>query len=66
MAPLTVIPCPTCGGDTYLEDERGAVKCGTCNATGSIEVCECCNEVPTVIAGFDACGCTAVQLGVAA
>lgn len=66
MAPLIVIPCPTCGGDSYLEDERGARKCVTCNATGQVEVCECCNEVPTVIAGYEACGCTVVELAAAA
>lgn len=66
MAPLILIPCPTCGGDSYLEDERGAARCRTCGATGSIEVCRCCNEVPTVISGLDACGCPAVELGRAA
>jgi hypothetical protein len=66
MAPLIVIPCPTCGGDAYLEDERGATKCVTCHATGSIEVCECCREVPTVIGGYEVCGCAVVELGMAA
>lgn len=66
MAPLIVIPCPTCGGDSYLEDERGAVKCVTCNATGSIEVCRCCNEVPSVKGGLEMCGCVEVELGRAA
>jgi hypothetical protein len=66
MAPLIIIPCPSCGGDSYLEDERGAAKCVTCNATGQIEVCECCREVPTVIGGYEACGCVSVILGAAA
>lgn len=64
--PLIVIPCPTCGGDVYLEDERGAAKCGTCNTTGQIEVCEGCGEVPGVVNGLEVCGCVAVEFAVAA
>ena len=66
MSPLIIVPCPTCGGDAYLEDERGQERCVTCNATGSIEVCECCGEVPNVINGLEVCGCAAVEWELAA
>lgn len=66
MSPLILIPCPTCDGDAYLEDERGAAKCRTCGATGQIEVCECCREVPNVVNGLEVCGCEVVELGRAA
>ena len=66
MAPLTFIPCPMCGSVTYFEDESGACECTTCNATGSIEVCEGCDTVPAVLGGYEVCGCIGVELGMAA
>jgi DnaJ-class molecular chaperone len=66
MSPLIVIPCPTCGGDAYLEDERGAERCVTCDGLGQVEVCEGCNEIPTVVAGYEVCGCAVVELSRAA
>lgn len=62
MSPLIVIPCPTCDGEAYFEDERGAKTCVTCNATGQIEVCEGCMEVPSVLHGLEMCGCVVVEL----
>jgi hypothetical protein len=55
---LTEASCPDCQGAGGWDDEQGPLMCFTCCGTGRVEACPVCGEVPTVIAGNDACGCT--------
>jgi DnaJ-class molecular chaperone len=55
---LIEVACPECQGEGGWDDEHGTLMCFTCCGTGRVEACPVCNEVPTIIAGNDACGCT--------
>ncbi len=71
---LVVAACPACGGDGYalaLEGGRRdlygvdlpsetAVACGACGGSGTLEVCACCLEPPTLRGGLEVCGCAAL------
>lgn len=61
---LVSAPCSGCGGDGYLEDERGSEMCGVCWGLGTAFVCPDCKEVPN--AATDLCGCIPVVLSEAA
>ena len=58
LSELVSVPCPECAGEGYTEDHTGAVACGACDATGSLEVCPDCRRVPSVAHGVEVCGCT--------
>lgn len=66
MPPLTVIDCYACNGEGHFASEYGETACTACDATGQIEVCECCFEVPEMLGGYEVCGCVIAAMKQAA
>ena len=49
VAPLILIDCEHCQGET---------ECAHCGGSGKVEVCGSCLERPEMVCGVEACSCT--------